>query len=111
MIAPLLGVAVLNSGFDLASATEYRAAEALGLSPAVCGAVVLGSDIRTLLDLNAAYGPATALWVPVLTTALTHLGAVVLSAPGLPAFASVVVSGITWVLCRKGLGSCSLPVS
>lgn len=107
MIAPLIGCAFLNAGVDMASATEYQVAEAIGLGPATCGAVALGADIRTLWDLDRVFGPAAAVWVPFGVTAGTHVAAWMTSTPSLPTFASVLMSGIVWLTCRKGNPLCS----
>lgn len=96
-----LGLVVLNSGFDFASSAEYQVAHAAGAPEALCGSVALSADARTLLDLDALWGPSAALWLPLVATLGTHLGALASHAPMLPALSSPFVAGCAW-MARKG---------
>lgn len=99
--APLIGCAVLNAGADLAASMEYQAAHAAGAGPLTCGAVALAADVRTLADLEGAYGPAAALWLPLGASLMAHVGAAATHNPAMPAWSSAIVAGVTWIGCRR----------
>jgi hypothetical protein len=105
--APLVGCLILNVGVDLAASAQYRMAEAAGFGPVACGAMALVADTRTLCDLERAYGPGVAMWLPLGASLGTHVGAVAFDMPNLPAWASVIVSGLVWLLCREERRACS----
>lgn len=96
-----LGLVILNSGLDFASSAEYQVAHAAGAPEALSGAVALSADGRTLIDLDALWGPCAAVWLPLVATLGTHLGAWLASAPMLPALSSPFVAGCAW-MARRG---------
>jgi hypothetical protein len=60
--------AALNATASAGASTEYLAAHAAGLGPVTAGLVTLAAHTKALTDLNAVYGPSTAVLGPVLAT-------------------------------------------
>lgn len=84
--------AAVNAAAGGWMSAEYQTVHAAGLSPLAAGLVTLAADTRSLMDLDAVYGPYAAVLGPVLTTAAGQLGGGHSAVPALVSVAAAVLA-------------------
>lgn len=95
--------AAVNAVAGTGAVSGYEAAQAVGMGPLSAGAVTLAADTRALLDLNAVYGPVTAVLGPAAATAVGYFGG---GHSAVPAAVSVGLAVLARsAMSRKGAAS------